>query len=273
MKPGRPAVQSGHVLRKRFGQHFLRDEALVEQMLDLVGIGQSDHVLEIGPGLGAMTLPLLQRVNELTVIEVDRDLIARWQRNPQVRVIAQDVLQVDIAQWAQGYADEGRRRVVGNLPYNISSPILFHLMPFAHVVHDQHFMLQKEVVERMVAIPGTAAYGRLSVMLQWRYQMEWILEVPPSAFHPPPKVDSAVVRMVPRAFTSEQLKVAKTLSTLVQVAFSQRRKVLRNTLEPWLTAKGVQANGFDMRRRAEEVGIAEYTDLAQAVVDVEAANQ
>ena len=273
MRPVRPAVQSGHVLRKRFGQHFLRDAALVEQMLDLMQIDHHDHVLEVGPGLGAMTLPLLQRVQKLTVIEVDRDLIARWQQHPQVEVIAQDVLKVDISDWAQRAHEGARCRVVGNLPYNISSPILFHLMPFAQQVYDQHFMLQKEVVERMVAKPSTSAYGRLSVMLQWRYEMDWMMDVPPEAFHPPPKVDSAVVRMVPRQMSAEQLKLAPVLSSLVQAAFGQRRKVLRNTLEPWLAAKGVQAQGFDMRRRAEEIGIAEYTDLAQAVVDVEAANQ
>ena len=215
-------------------------------------------VVEIGPGLAALTQPLVERLGHLTVIELDRDLAARLRSHPQLTVVESDVLKVDFAALQAPIAPQ-RLRVVGNLPYNISSPILFHLLPFADRIEDQHFMLQKEVIDRMVAQPATAAYGRLSVMLQWRYAMEDVLFVPPEAFDPPPRVDSAVVRMVPHAQPAPVQP--DLLSEIVQVAFSQRRKLLRHTLGRWLEGRQL-ATAFDTQRRAEEVPPQEYINLA-----------
>ncbi len=249
-----------HIARKRFGQHFLSDGAIIDAIVRAIDPRPGDAMVEIGPGLAALTQPLVERLGRLTVIELDRDLAARLRQHPQLEVIESDVLRVDFARLR---AEAGRGlRVVGNLPYNISTPILFHLLPVADCVADQHFMLQKEVIDRMVASPATAAYGRLSVMLQWRYEMENVLFVPPESFAPPPRVDSAVVRMVPRA---EPAPVdADLLSQLVQVAFSQRRKLLRHTLGKWLEQRGHPA-GFDTQRRAEEVPPEEFVALAASL--------
>ena len=250
-----------HIARKRFGQHFLADSAIIDAIVRAIAPRPGQAVVEIGPGLAALTQPLVERLGRLTVIELDRDLAARLREHPQLTVIESDVLKVDFQQLQAAHAP-ARLRVVGNLPYNISSPILFHLLPFADLIEDQHFMLQKEVVDRMVAQPATSDYGRLSVMLQWRYEMEDVLFVPPAAFDPPPRVDSAVVRMVPRA---EPAAVdAQVLSQLVQVAFSQRRKLLRHALGRWLEAQGFVGH-FDLQRRAEEVPAPEYVALAQAL--------
>jgi 16S rRNA (adenine1518-N6/adenine1519-N6)-dimethyltransferase len=249
-----------HIARKRFGQHFLSDSGVIDAIVRAIAPQPGDPMVEIGPGLAALTQPLVERVGRLTVIELDRDLAERLRRHPQLAVVESDVLKVDFTALA---AAAGRKlRVVGNLPYNISTPILFHLLHHVDQVHDQHFMLQKEVIDRMVAAPATAAYGRLSVMLQWRYAMEDVLFVPPESFDPPPKVDSAVVRMEPLA-RPPQLEVP-LLSELVQVAFSQRRKLLRHSLGRWLEARQF-AGHFDLQRRAEEVPVAEYVALAQAV--------
>lgn len=255
-----------HVPRKRFGQHFLSDPAIIDGIVRAIAPRPGDVMVEIGPGLAALTQPLVERLGALTVIELDRDLAQRLRQHPQLHVIESDVLKVDFRQIAKdSVAAENiastRLRVVGNLPYNISSPILFHLLGFADVVRDQHFMLQKEVIDRMVAQPATADYGRLSVMLQWRYAMEAVLFVPPEAFDPPPRVDSAVVRMLPRA-TPHALDVM-VLEELVRVAFSQRRKLLRHSLGPWLTQRRF-AGTFDLQRRAEEVPVDEYLVLAAA---------
>ena len=246
-----------HIPRKRFGQHFLVDDAITEGIADLVDPQPGQPLIEIGPGLGALTEPLLRRGAALTVIELDRDLAARWRRDGRVTVVEADVLAVDFHALAGAAAQP--LRIVGNLPYNISTPILFHLLPLADRVQDQHFMLQKEVVERMVGAPGHKDYGRLSVMLQWRYEMESVLDVPPECFDPPPRVDSAVVRMLPRAQPAAVDE--RLLSELVTVAFSQRRKLLRHTLGRWLEARGA-AEGFDVQRRAEEVPVDEYLALA-----------
>lgn len=251
-----------HQARKRFGQHFLCDAAIIDAIVRAIDPRPGEPMVEIGPGLAALTQPLVERVGRLTVIELDRDLAARLRRHPQLEVVESDVLRVDFGELAQRLgAAPGGLRVVGNLPYNVSTPILFHLLDHVDVVRDQHFMLQREVVERMVAPPATAGYGRLSVMLQWRYAMESVLAVPPSCFDPPPKVDSAVVRMQPLAVPPVVDRVL--LGELVQVAFSQRRKLLRHTLGPWLERRGF-AGTFDLRRRAEEVPVAEYVALAQA---------
>ena len=233
-----------HIPRKRFGQNFLIDHGIID------GI-----VKAIDPRPGQ---PLVERTGQITVIELDRDLAARLRTKPQLKVIESDVLKVDFTALAQELGVP-KLRVAGNLPYNISSPILFHLLEHVDVIEDQHFMLQKEVIDRMVADAGTSDYGRLSVMLQWRYAMENVLFVPPESFDPPPKVNSAVVRMVPREHPAAL--DPKLLEEMVQVAFSQRRKILRNTLGKWLEAKGF-AGEFDLQRRAEEVPVAEYEALA-----------
>ncbi len=250
-----------HQARKRFGQHFLTDQAVIADIVDAINPHNGELMVEIGPGLAAMTQPLAERLGHLHVIELDRDLAARLRQHKQLTVHEADVLKVNVTALAASLGTP-QLRVVGNLPYNISTPILFHLLDHVAVIQDQHFMLQKEVVERMVAEPSSAAYGRLSVMLQWRYAMEMVLAVGPLAFEPPPRVDSAVVRMVPHSQPAP-LPVA-LLSELVQVAFSQRRKLLRHTLGKWLQDRGV-APDFDVQRRAEEVPVAEYVLLAQRV--------
>ena len=250
-----------HAPRKRFGQHFLVDDAIIDGIVEAIDPQPGEALIEIGPGLGALTEPLLQRGATLTVIELDRDLAARWRRDGRATVLEADVLKVDFSALADAAA--APLRVAGNLPYNISTPILFHLLPLAARVQDQHFMLQKEVVARMVGAPGCKDYGRLSVMLQWRYAMEAVLDVPPESFDPPPRVHSALVRMVPHAAPARV--DARLLSELVTVAFSQRRKLLRHTLGRWLEARAAGA-GFDLQRRAEEVPVDEYLALAQRLM-------
>lgn len=249
-----------HTARKRFGQHFLVDRFAIEAIIDAIDPRPGDAMVEIGPGLGAMTLPLLQRISPLTVIELDRDLASRLRRQEGLRVIESDVLNVDFSALADSAGQP--LRVVGNLPYNISTPILFHLLPCAGRVIDQHFMLQREVVERMAAAPGSKAYGRLSVMLQWRYDIEQVLDVDPQSFDPPPQVQSAVVRMLP--LTDRSTVNTELLGELVTVAFSQRRKLLRNTLGRWLDERAY-TGGFDLQRRAEEVCVSEYLALSAAL--------
>ena len=293
-----------HIARKRFGQHFLTDGSVIDAIVDAIDPRPGQRMVEIGPGLAALTQPLAERLGRLTVIELDRDLAARLRGHPQLHVVEADALKVDLAsavvvasasasasasaaapasaaeqggsagasttQAGGGAAPAGVTgsaepplpiRVVGNLPYNISTPLLFHLLEQVQVVQDQHFMLQKEVVDRMVASPATADYGRLSVMLQWRYAMESLFDVQPESFEPPPRVKSAVVRMVPLA-QPPLLDVAH-LSTLVQIAFSMRRKLLRHSLGRWLEQMGFEGR-FDLQRRAEEVPVDEFVALAQA---------
>jgi 16S rRNA (adenine1518-N6/adenine1519-N6)-dimethyltransferase len=250
-----------HVARKRFGQHFLTDPAIIDAIVRAIDPRPGQAMVEIGPGLAALTQPLVERLGKLAVIELDRDLAARLRSHGQLSVTQADVLQVDFSELAHSLGAP-KIRVVGNLPYNISTPILFHLLAFVASIQDQHFMLQKEVIDRMVARPATSDYGRLSVMLQWRYAMENVLFVPPASFDPPPRVDSAVVRMVPLA--EPAVVDPALLSELVQVAFSQRRKLLRHTLGKWLEQKNF-AGDFNIQRRAEEVPVAEYLALCAAV--------
>jgi 16S rRNA (adenine1518-N6/adenine1519-N6)-dimethyltransferase len=249
-----------HTPRKRFGQHFLADTAVIDAIVRAIAPDASDNVVEIGPGLGALTDPLRSSGARLTVIEIDRDLAARWHKVSGLVVMQADVLRVDFAVLA---ARAGRPlRVVGNLPYNISTPILFHLLAFAPHIVDQHLMLQKEVVDRIAAGPGGRDYGRLSVMLQWRYEIDALFDVPAAAFEPPPRVTSSVLRMRPLAqppAVDEAL-----LSEIVAVAFSQRRKLLRHTLGRWLERSAADLS-FDVQRRAEEVPVHEFVNLAQQV--------
>ncbi len=255
-----PTSGGHHHPRKRFGQHFLADQAILGAIIDVIDPQPGQALVEIGPGLGAMTNPLVARCERLTVIELDRDLATRLRKRPELNVVESDVLRVDFAALA---AQAGQKlRVVGNLPYNISTPILFHLLEAVDHVADQHFMLQKEVVDRMAASPGNKDYGRLTVMLQWRYAVKSVLDVPPESFDPPPRVDSAVVRMQPLPLPAGIN--AALLGELVTVAFSQRRKILRNTLGRWLDERAFSGH-FDTQRRAEEVPVAEYLALVRSL--------
>jgi 16S rRNA (adenine1518-N6/adenine1519-N6)-dimethyltransferase len=248
-----------HIARKRFGQHFLIDTDIIDAIVLAIDPRAGQPMVEIGPGLAALTQPLVERLGHLTVIELDRDLAIRLRAHGQLTVIEADVLDVD---FSGIYTGAQKLRVVGNLPYNISTPILFHLLDYVDVIEDQHFMLQKEVVNRMVAIPDSADFSRLSVMLQWRYAMEYVRFVPPESFTPPPRVDSAIVRMRPLE-RSPQIDLP-IFSEMVQVAFSQRRKLLRHTLGRWLDEKGIEST-FDLQRRAQEVPVQAYVQLAQQI--------
>jgi 16S rRNA (adenine1518-N6/adenine1519-N6)-dimethyltransferase len=249
-----------HRPRKRFGQNFLVDEGVVQAIVQAIQPQAGDTVVEIGPGLGALTSPLLERLPHLHVVELDRDLVARLGRSwpvERLTVHEGDALKFDFSQLG------GDLRIVGNLPYNISSPLLFHLLAFAPCIRDMHFMLQKEVVARMVASPSTGDYGRLSVMLQRRCHLEWLLDVPPASFNPPPKVDSAVVRLIPKT-ASEMPQLDEDLfARIVATAFSQRRKTLRNTLGGMLGASDLMQLGIDSGLRAENLSLADYEAITR----------
>ena len=249
-----------HPPRKRFGQHFLVDTGVIDAIVRAIDPRVGEHIVEIGPGRGALTEPLRASGAHLTLIELDRDLAAFWRAKPGLRLVQADVLQVNFARLA--HEAGARLRVVGNLPYNISTPILFHLLEAAPQLLDQHVMLQKEVVDRIAAAPGGRDYGRLSVMLQWRYEIERLFDVPAAAFEPPPRVTSGVLRMTPLA-DPPALDVA-LLSQIVTVSFSQRRKLLRHTLGRWLE-RGAPGVTFDVQRRAEKVAVLEYVALTQEV--------
>ncbi len=250
-----------HIARKRFGQNFLTDKFVLSDIIQAIGPKPDDTMVEIGPGLGAMTRLLLDSLKTLHVVELDRDLVARLQKsfNPATLTIhAGDALQFDFA--TIPVPDGQKLRVVGNLPYNISSPMLFHLTDIAPLVQDQHFMLQKEVVQRMVAEPGSKTFGRLSVMLQWRYTMQMMFIVPPTAFDPPPRVESAIVRMIPIA---QPLACdAEKLQLVVTTAFTQRRKVLRNCVSALFTENELIDAGVDPQARPETVPMAQFVALA-----------
>ena len=249
--------------RKRFGQHFLVDSSVIDAIVRAVAPRAGEHIVEIGPGRGALTEPLRASGVRLTLIEIDRDLAAYWRTQPGVELLQADALRVDFAQLAASQP----LRVVGNLPYNISTPILFHLLEAAPHVIDQHVMLQKEVVDRIASAPGGRDYGRLSVMLQWRYEIETLFDVPAAAFEPPPRVTSAVLRMTPLA--APPRVDADLLAQIVTVAFSQRRKLLRHTLGAWLEHRGCRVS-FELQRRAEQVAVQEYVALAQHVGELRA---
>lgn len=253
-----------HQARKRFGQHFLTDESVVEAIVRAVDPGRGDRVVEIGPGLSALTQPLLRRLDSLTVVEIDRDLAARLrsQHAPErLAVVEADALTVDFSAFGPDL------RVVGNLPYNISSPLLFHLVGAADQVRDQHFMLQREVIDRMVAQPGGGDYGRLSVMLQCRYRMEKLFDVPPEAFDPPPRVVSAVVRMVPLGADRLRPRSEAVFEQVVAKAFSQRRKMLRRVLGDWAAHVPWDDLGIAPTARAEQVPVAGFVGMADALLD------
>ncbi|MCR4299214.1 MAG: 16S rRNA (adenine(1518)-N(6)/adenine(1519)-N(6))-dimethyltransferase RsmA [Gallionella sp.] len=252
-----------HHAKKRFGQNFLVDEQIVADIITAIRPEPADNMVEIGPGLGALTRPLLKRLNHLHVVEIDRDIIARLendypQDNPKSKLTihAGDALEFDFATLPAPL------RIVGNLPYNISSPLLFHFAGYAERIRDMHFMLQNEVVERMVAEPSTPEYGRLSVMLQYRFFMEKLLDVPPESFRPAPKVDSAIVRMIPLPAGEIAVRNEKLFAAIVRTAFGQRRKTLRNTLRGYLNEEGLAQLGIDAQLRAENLSVTEFASVA-----------
>ncbi len=252
-----------HKAKKHFGQNFLVDEQIIGDIINAIRPEADDNMVEIGPGLGALTRPLLKRLHHLHVVEIDRDIIARLehdypQGDPQCQLIihAGDALAFDFARLPAPL------RIVGNLPYNISSPLLFHFAACAGRIRDMHFMLQNEVVERMVAMPSTPEYGRLSVMLQYRFDMEKLLDVPPQSFRPAPKVNSAIVRMIPLPAGEIRVRNEKLFAEIVGAAFGQRRKTLRNTLRGYLNVEDFAQLGIDARLRAENLSVTEFASVA-----------
>jgi len=255
-----------HRARKRFGQHFLQDHNVVARMVMCIDPVPDDRLVEIGPGLGVLTHELLSRVPRLDVVELDRDIIPKLARScgplGELTIHEADALKFDFG----ALADTGRPlRVVGNLPYNISTPLMFHLLGYRDLIRDMHFMLQKEVVDRLAASPGSRDYGRLGVMMQYFCDVEPLFDVPPEAFAPPPKVDSAVVRLVPHVQPPVSVADVVLLERVVVQAFTQRRKTLRNTLKPLFSADALASLGIDPVRRAETLSLAEFAALANAL--------
>ncbi|MDR3389469.1 MAG: 16S rRNA (adenine(1518)-N(6)/adenine(1519)-N(6))-dimethyltransferase RsmA [Rudaea sp.] len=259
----RDAAHGGHIARKRFGQHFLHDRNILNRIVESVAPQAGDRLVEIGPGEGALTLPLLRAAGKLIAIELDRDLIEPLRKKAlgvgELSIVSADVLTVDFTALAAGQP----LRVVGNLPYNISTPILFHCLDHAAAIRDMHFMLQKEVVERMAAVPGSKVYGRLSVMLQLRCAVQPLFGVPPGAFRPPPKVDSAVVRLTPLPAPSLPQVDFALIERIVRAAFGQRRKTLSNALSGIAAGSELDAAGIDPRARAEQLTPSAFVALAK----------
>lgn len=245
--------------KKKFGQHFLTDQLIIDRIVNAIAPKPDDVMIEIGPGPGALTQPLIGKLNHLHAVEIDRDLAAALRARfatSQFTLHETDVLDFDFAPLGD------RFRCVGNLPYNISTPFLFHLAQYESALIDATFMLQKEVVDRMVAAPDTEAYGRLSVMLQYRFAMKRLFDVPPESFTPPPKVNSAIVRMVPLPTDRPRATDDAQLAKIVTAGFGQRRKTLSNTLKPYIAAIEIEALGIDPKRRAETLSLAEFILLA-----------
>lgn len=262
-------VHQGHLARKRFGQNFLNDPYIIDSIVAAIHPQADQSMVEIGPGLGALTEPVGEYLNKLTVIELDRDLAARLQTHPflgpKLTIYQQDAMSFNFSELA---AEKGQPlRIFGNLPYNISTPLMFHLFSYASAIKDMHFMLQKEVVNRLVAGPGNKAYGRLSVMAQYYCQIIPVLEVPPSAFTPAPKVDSAVVRLVPHTKLLYPVKEIRVLSRITMEAFGKRRKTLRNSLGSLFSPEVLSQLGIDAGLRAENVTVAQYCQLANWLIE------
>jgi len=250
--------------RKRFGQNFLHDQNIINKIVSAIAPRPDDAMIEIGPGRGALTFPILDVVEQLDVIEVDRDLIQWWQEKSieKLTIHAVDVLEVDLC----ALKKDKSLRIIGNLPYNISTPLLFHLFQHLDCISDMHFMLQKEVVERMVAQPGSKTYGRLSVMTQFYCQAQLLFSVSRHAFNPPPKVESAIVQLVPNP---EHIKIdADRLGQVVKQAFSQRRKTIRNCLKNWFSTEQLEALNIDPTARPETLDLESFIRLAEALPDM-----
>jgi len=257
-------IEGRHQPRKRFGQNFLHDPAVIERIVRSVAPRPGERLVEIGPGLGALTLPLLLAVGRLDVVEIDRDVIPHLQQAcagfGELRIHNADVLKYDFAALAEGQL----LRLVGNLPYNISTPLIFHLLKQLPVIRDMHFMVQREVAERLAAAPATEQYGRLSVMVQWRCTVELLFTVGSGAFKPAPKVESAVVRLAPHRAAPVKVNDEQRFAELVNQAFTQRRKTLRNARKRFFTAAGIEELGIDSRRRPETLSLVEYAALSNA---------
>ena len=256
-----------HQARKRFGQNFLIDGGVISGIVRALAPEPMTHLLEIGPGLGALTLPLLTQVNHLDVLEIDRDLVHYWQEQKQkqgltgLNIIEGDALEFDFQSWAlRGRAAKQRSCIIGNLPYNISSPLLFHLISAAPWIDEQVFMLQAEVIERITASAGNSEYSRLSVMLQARYHVDYLMDVPPTAFEPQPKVDSAVIRMIPKVDFSLTSVQWDALSQVVAMAFSQRRKMLRSNLQS--VSEQLNLTDAELKARAQDISVERYIQWA-----------
>ncbi len=263
-----------HYAKKRFGQNFLVDKAIINHIVDSIQPQPNDLMIEIGPGLGAMTRPLLSRLNHLNVIELDRDIIPKLINNcvfsdaankEKLIVNEYDVLKFNFEEFYTQHSEQ-KLRIVGNLPYNISTPVLFHLLNYRNLIQDMHFMLQKEVVDRITSSPGNKLYGRLSVMLQTYCTTQALFEVPPYAFEPAPKVDSAILRLIPRPQFDEQIDNFSLYEKLVRQAFSQRRKTLKNTLKEICSVEKIEQAGISPVQRAEELSISNFVNLYKTII-------
>lgn len=250
--------------KKRFGQHFLNDFSVIEKLIHEINPSFNDKIVEIGPGLGALTFPILEKIKALEVVEIDRDVIARLQQknNLKLTIHGVDALKFDFTSLQE---KPNKLRIIGNLPYNISTPLIFHLLNFKDNISDMHFMLQNEVVKRITAEPNSKAYGRLSVMVQYHCKTEYLFFVGPESFDPPPKVDSAILRLSPWQDQPYQAKDEKHLSELVAQAFSMRRKTLRNNLKKIVSAEQIEALGIDPSQRAESLSILEFVTLSNFI--------
>ncbi len=262
-----------HKARKRFGQNFLHDQNIIERIISHINPTATQHLVEIGPGKGALTERLVQQAGRLDVIELDRDLIPlleqRFASFDHFNIHSADALKFDFSRLVAikaAASENDRLRLVGNLPYNISTPLIFHLLDSIDLIEDMHFMLQKEVVERLTAAAGSKAYGRLSILVQYLCQAQLLFIVPPGAFNPPPKVDSAIVQLTPRRNFNSAPKLqygsVEDLALIAREAFAQRRKTLRNNLKKILSAEQINACGIDPGRRAETLTISEFVALA-----------
>lgn len=255
----------GHVARKRFGQNFLHDQKVIDDIVSAIKPIDGQHLIEIGPGLGALTEPVCEAVSALTVVELDRDLAERLRSHPFIRdkltIVEKDALKFDLRE----LYDDQPLRVFGNLPYNISTPLMFHLFKFSDIISDMHFMLQKEVVNRLAAGPGTKNYGRLSVMTQYYCKVIPVLNVPPHAFQPPPKVDSAVVRLIPHKNPPVNVINKQKLDQVCATAFNQRRKTIRNSLKELISETEIESLELNPTVRAETLSLADFSKLANFI--------
>jgi len=258
-----------HKARKRFGQNFLHDQNIIDKIIRAVNPKSSQNVIEIGPGQGALTYPLLQTLGHLNAVEIDRDLIKILNQQStkygELTIHEGDALKFNFSQLIDTKDKDNKLRLVGNLPYNISTPIIFHLLEFIDTIHDMHFMLQKEVVERMAAEPNSKTYGRLSIMLQWYCDVEYLFDIPPGAFNPPPKVTSSLVRLIPKTKSLAILKDSQQFARLVNKAFQQRRKTLRNILKNYLKEDQIKSLGISPTARPETLSLLDFAALSNAI--------
>ena len=258
----------GHQAKKRFGQNFLHNDAVISDIVDAINPEPGENLIEIGPGLGALTEPVIERAGKLSVVELDRDLAHRLRHHPflanDLTIYETDALKFDFAELA---SEEKPLRIFGNLPYNISTPLIFHLLTFKDKVKDMHFMLQKEVVQRMAAGPDCKAYGRLSIMTQYQCQVFPVMEIGPEAFKPAPKVDSAIVRLIPHSHIANPVKDIAALNTVCLAAFNQRRKTIRNSFKKLISVEQLESLNIDANLRPENLSLDEYIKLANFIVD------